>query len=283
MSEMKQIPALKRLQESLRPLRDQLMNHEVYRRLKTPDDLQIFMEHHVFAVWDFMSLLKTLQQSLTCVAIPWVPQGDPNARRLINEIVLEEESDEDGQDGYISHFELYHAAMVQCGADTSQIDNFLVRIHRGEPVQAAIERGGVPRGAQAFVKATWQIIESEASHRIAAAFTFGREDLVPVMFRPLVTDLQQRFPGQWNLLHHYLERHIALDEGHHTPLALRMLVSLCAGDQEKWQQADETSRAALHARVDLWDSVVELITTTGRHGPSAPHSEAPGARNAQAE
>ena len=89
MSEMKQIPALKRLQESLRPLRDQLMNHAVYRRLKTPDDLQIFMEHHVFAVWDFMSLLKTLQQSLTCVAVPWVPRGDPNARRLINEIVLE--------------------------------------------------------------------------------------------------------------------------------------------------------------------------------------------------
>ena len=113
MNATEQVQAIERLQQSLRPLRDQLFNHEVYRSIKTPDDLRTFMEHHVFAVWDFMSLLKALQRHLTGVTIPWLPQGDRNARRLINEIVLDEESDEDGEGGYISHFELYRAAMVQ--------------------------------------------------------------------------------------------------------------------------------------------------------------------------
>ena len=133
MNATEQGQALERLRQSLRPLRTQLFKHEVYRSIRTQDDLRIFMEHHVFAVWDFMSLLKALQGRLTGVTIPWFPQGDRNARRLINEIVLEEESDEDGEGGYISHFELYRAAMAQCGANTSRIDAFmghLIRVNR---------------------------------------------------------------------------------------------------------------------------------------------------------
>ena len=43
------------------------------------------------------NIYKALQQKLSCVAVPWVPEGDPSLQRLINEIVLGEETGEDGQ------------------------------------------------------------------------------------------------------------------------------------------------------------------------------------------
>ncbi len=266
MTEAKQIAAVDRLQESLRALREQLVKHQIYHQIETPDDLCVFMEHHVFAVWDFMSLLKALQRRLTSVMIPWVPQGDPNARRLINEIVLDEESDDDGEGGYISHFELYRAAMDQCGAGTSRIEDFLGRLQRSEPVHEALEQARVPEAARVFVETTWGIIDSGSAHSIAAAFTFGREDLIPDMFRALVLDLDERFPSQLGLLRYYLERHIQLDEEHHTPLARRMVASLCETDQKKWREAEEAARAALHARIALWDGVVEQITLSRGRG-----------------
>ncbi len=259
MTETKQIANLDRLRESLRPLREQLVKHPIYHQMETPDDLRVFMEHHVFAVWDFMSLLKALQRRLTSVTVPWVPQGDPNARRLINEIVLDEESDDDGEGGYISHFELYHAAMDQCGADTSRIDDFLGRLQRTEPVHAALQQARVPDAARVFVGKTWSIIDSGSAHSIAAAFTFGREDLIPDMFRALVQDLDNRFPNQLHLLRQYLERHIHLDEEHHTPLARQMVATLCGSDQKSWREAEEAAMVALRARIALWNGVVEQV------------------------
>ena len=250
---------LEQLEKSLRPLRERLIEHEVYRRIRTENDLRSFMEHHVFAVWDFMSLLKALQIRLTGVTLPWTPQGDRNTRRLINEIVLEEESDEDGDGGYVSHFELYRAAMAQCGADTSRIDAFVDRLRQGDPVYQALETPGVPKAAQDFVTTTWRIIQSESTQSIAAAFTFGREDLIPEMFRALVADLHDRFPGPWDRLRYYLERHIHLDEDRHIPLARRMLAHLCGDDKAKWQEADEAARTALNARIALWDGVAEQL------------------------
>jgi hypothetical protein len=258
---MKEIPSLETLQESLRPLRDELAKHEIYRRIETLEDLRIFMEHHVYAVWDFMSLLKALQSRLTCVAVPWVPQGDRLSRRFINEIVLEEESDRESGGGYISHFELYRAAMDQCGADISRIDCFLNRIRSGEAVTRALEADGVPKAAQAFVRRTMTIVESGSAHSIAAAFTLGREDVIPILFRPLVTKLEYRFPGQLTLFQDYLERHIRLDEERHTPMGLQMLAGLCRDDPHKWREAEETARVALDTRIALWDRVAEQITS----------------------
>ena len=256
---MKGTSTLDSLQESLRSLREQLVEHEVYNHIETLEDLRIFMEHHVFAVWDFMSLLKALQRHLTCVTVPWVPRGDRLSRRLINEIVLEEESDEQSEGEYNSHFELYRAAMKQCGADTSRIDSFLDRIRQGESISEALEKANVPKSAQAFVQTTWRIIESGSAHSIAAAFTLGREDLIPDMFRALVTDLKKRFSGRSTLLHNYLERHIHLDKERHTPMALQMLAELCNNDPNKWREAEETARVALEARISLWDGVVEQM------------------------
>jgi len=68
------------------------------------------MEHHIYAVWDFMSLLKALQAAVAPAQSPWMPSSRPELRRFINEIVLGEECDEynvAGMRRFISHFELY--------------------------------------------------------------------------------------------------------------------------------------------------------------------------------
>ena len=251
--------SLERLQESLRPLRAQVVQHKIYGCIETLEDLRIFMEHHVFAVWDFMSLLKALQRDLTCVGIPWVPQGHRLSRRLINEIVLEEESDEETGGGYISHFELYRAAMEQCGADNSRVDSFLDTIRRGNDMDSSLAGAGAPKAAQEFVRTTMRVVESGAAHAIAAAFTLGREDIIPVMFKPLVAKLDRCFPGELTLFQDYLDRHIKLDEERHTPMALRMLSELCGDDPQKWREAEESAKTALSARIALWDGVLEAL------------------------
>lgn len=247
------------VKRTIQPLRELLFEHPIYRSIRTMDDLRLFMEHHVFAVWDFMALLKTLQRKLTCVDVPWVPQGDLLSRRLINEIVLAEESDEDGEGGYMGHYELYHAAMRQCGADTSKVDGFLDRLRLGMGVKEALKQVGAPFAAQAFAGATWRIIEEDDLHEVAAAFTLGREDLIPDMFRSLVADLDARFPGQLTRFTYYLDRHIHLDEETHTPMAVRMLQQLCGDSDRKWKEVADTAYAALLARIDLWDGMVEAM------------------------
>ena len=86
--------------------RERLVRHRIYGLVDSAARLRRFMESHVFAVWDFQSLLKAMQQRLTCTSIPWVPTPDAEARRLVNEIVLDEESDALPEGGSASHFEL---------------------------------------------------------------------------------------------------------------------------------------------------------------------------------
>jgi len=255
---MQQDPGIEALCTALRPLRERLVTHEVYTRVETLQDVAIFMEHHVFAVWDFMSLLKSLQRLLTCVAVPWIPQGDRTGRRLINELVLGEESDEVGG-GYASHFELYRDAMLECGADTAPIDGLIQRLTRGEPVREALRSCGAPVAAQAFVETTWQVVEAASPHGLAAAFALGREELIPDMFRHLIANLQRQFPKRLTTLQTYLDRHVHMDEDRHGPLAMQMLINLCGESAAKWREAQTVAGACIQARIDLWDGVVRQI------------------------
>lgn len=249
------------LQQEVATTRQLLLNNGLYHRLQTMADLRQFMEHHVFAVWDFMSLLKGLQRELTCVEVPWVPTANPATRRFINEIVLEEETDLDSQGQPTSHFELYMRAMEECGANTLPIRRLVAAVGAGRPVSQALTDVQAPESVRQFVETTFRIIESGKAHAVAAAFTFGREDLIPAMFRQLVGELRDRFPGQLDTFTYYLDRHIQLDEEVHAPLARQMVRELCDDDPQRWQEAQQVTIECLEARMALWDGITPTLVS----------------------
>lgn len=250
---------LERLRRRLTPLKDALLAHPVYREINNLTALRLFMEHHVFAVWDFMSLLKALQAHLCWVDVPWLPAADPQATRFLNEIVLAEESDEDGQGGYLSHFGLYLRAMTRCGADTSTLDSFLAEIRKKRSVPAALAAVGVPDCIGRFVRQTFDSIEGGSLWSLASAFTFGREDLLPALFQRIVDELNVEAGGGLEDFRYYLRRHIGLDEGEHGPMAVRLVMSVCGNDEARWQDAEKAAVTALQARQDLWDAVHGML------------------------
>ena len=250
-------PEIDRLEQQITKARDAVIEHPMYAALNSTRAIRTFQEHHVFAVWDFMSLLKSLQRNLTCVEVPWVPTGATGSRRLINDIVLVEESDE-REDGFISHFELYLDGMAEAGADTSVIHAFLGKLRAGRPVIAAIDEAKVPGPAAEFVRLTWGLIESAPVHAQAAAFAFGREDLIPDMFQRVVR-VNERL-GSLDTFVDYLARHIQVDSEEHTPMAMQMLADLCGDDQAKWAECADTINLALDARARLWDGILAAVS-----------------------
>jgi len=252
-----------RIEDQLNPLRDSLLNHRIYGEMDRLDVLRLFMEYHVFAVWDFMSLLKVLQRRLCCVEVPWVIPADPLACRFVNEIVLAEESDDDGRGGFASHFELYHRSMKQCGASTAGIDGFLGDLRRGVPIETALASPAVPKPAGQFVEQTFKIIETGNLCAIASAFTFGRENLLPDVFQRIVDESNRKADGQLDDFKYYLERHIGLDGDEHGPMAIRLVQSLCGSDESSWKVAEETAVSCLMARQKLWDGIYEAVIEKG--------------------
>lgn len=239
-------------------LRKQLLEHRLYRQLVDEESVRLFMRAHVFAVWDFQCLLKGLQRTFTCVSVPWLPSGDPQACRLVNEIVLEEESDEHPDGGYASHFELYLEAMEDGGADTGPIRYLIDGLRAGEGLdQLLAEDGIIPAGVGQFVDTTLSTVASGELHRMVSIFTFTREDMIPDMFNELIRGLSERRPAQWRKLRHYLERHVEIDGERHGPISHELLARVCGDDERLWREAEESARRALTARIKLWDAVAQ--------------------------
>ncbi|TCS95933.1 DUF3050 domain-containing protein [Hazenella coriacea] len=248
--------------KQMESIRDQLLDHPVYSLMNTPDRVRIFMKHHSFAVWDFMSLLKKLQQTLTCVTVPWIPQAEPNYARFINEIVIGEETDEDGEGGYISHFELYLQAMNEVDADTKPIESLITLIQEGEDPISALNQIDMTDTVKEFVSFHIELATSGQPHEIASAFFYGREDLIPDMFTVLIKEMKQN-KTDTNRLHYYLQRHIELDGDEHGPLAKQLLLYLCKEEEQKLIEADQIAKKALQARIRLWDGVIAEINEKG--------------------
>lgn len=243
-------PKITEINKKIQPYKEQVVNHPLYKKLNSIEDIAILMEHHVYAVWDFMSLLKALQSTLTCTSSPWKPVGDSKIRRLINSIVLEEESDIDINGNPSSHYEMYLDAMKQCGANTSPVEKFIENV-------SSTNIPSVNKGVNAFLNCTFNVISTSQPHKIASAFTFGREDLIPDMFTAIVKEYNRE--NKLDKFIYYLERHIELDGGEHGPLALQLISDLCNDSLVKWKEVEETAISSLCARKKLWDFIDSIL------------------------
>ncbi len=243
--------------EHISSVRNELQHHPLYARMTSTQNIGTFMEHHVWAVWDFMSLLKALQQHLTCTTTPWVPVGDAETRFLINEIVVGEESDVNRHGVRTSHFEMYLAAMRETGGSTTAIEAFVELVRNGADVASAMKQVDAPQASQDFVLFTMSVIADGRPHEIASVFTFGREEIIPTMFLGILDTLERNEGSRHEDLRYYLERHVEVDGGHHGPLAERMVDLLCEGSAERYDEAAVVAQQALQHRVALWNAVAQ--------------------------
>lgn len=248
------------LNEQLTHIKEQLIQHPLYKNIGSMDDMRQFMQSHVYAVWDFMSLVKKLQSDLTTTSLPWQPPSNNSAARLINEIVCGEETDVDKDGNSVSHFEMYLNAMHHIGADTTGINGMLLELKQGNNIFDIIDQAGLPTYVADFLRFTFHIIEEGKIHKIAAVFTFGREDLIPDMFISMIKKMNHDNDQSFGQIIYYFERHIEVDGDSHGPMALQMIKNICGTDTIKWEEAISASKTALEKRIALWDGINLQIT-----------------------
>lgn len=249
---------IEELQAALEEPLTRVQRHPVYAAITTLDDLRVFMEHHVWAVWDFMNLVKAIQQRYTAMTIPWVPRGDATVRRFVNEIVLEEESDEHPADGgrFCSHFELYVSSMAEVGADAAAVERFVGALGSGVGFPDALATSGCSPAVAHFLGTTWSAARSD-DDELLAAFAYGRETVIPVMFDRILAEAGALDDA--GLLRHYLVRHVQLDGDAHGDMAKYLLTVACGDDPLRWARAEMSARRCLEARARLWDAVGDLV------------------------
>ena len=248
------------IQDKINDQREKLLKHKLYSNIETIKDLQVFTENHVYAVWDFMSLLKALQIKLTCTKTPWIPNSNSQTAYLINEIVLAEETDINQAGERKSHYELYLDAMIDIGARTEKPVKIINEISNSEDIFNTIDNINIHPNIREFLNFTFSVIKEGKPHEIAAIFTFGRENLIPNMFNEILREFEKNVTqGDISKLIYYFERHIELDEDEHGPMALEMVSMLAENDPKKWNEIESISIQALEKRILLWDAINEQI------------------------
>lgn len=250
---------IERLEKELAPLKEALLLHPLYAEIQSAEELKTFTEAHVFAVWDFMSLVKKLQIELTTVRLPWKPSGSPSTARLINEIVWGEESDINNDGVSMSHFEMYLEAMKDINANTDTVLDFIESLPEAGSILSSIEKAELPNYIKNFLLFTFETIETKSLHEIAAVFTFGREDLIPDMFIEMLQKMNVKGNDSLANMVYYFERHIEVDGDEHGPMALKMIEDLCQEDPFKWDEAIKRAKEALQHRINLWTGIHQSL------------------------
>lgn len=243
----------------------QLHRHPLPQAIENMEQLRLFMEHHVFAVWDFMLLLKSLQQHIAPASVPWTPSRQPQLVGLINSLLAEEECDclpaELGGPRQLSHFEIYRLSMLEVGADTGPIDAVLDH-SKQHGLASSLQHPAIPEPSRRFLLTTQELIDRQEIHALAAAFAYGRERLVPDLFSHLLDRL--RFLAlPCPMLIWYLQRHIDLDGESHGPLAESMVLALAGADHSAQSRVDEVRAQVISDRVRFWDAIHHRLMMSG--------------------
>ena len=249
--------------------RQRMIEHPVFTAIRDIQDLRIFMETHVFAVWDFMSLVKRLQRDLTCVEVPWLPPRDRHAAQLINQIVLGEETDIGPSGEPVSHLELYLGAMQEVGADTARFELFQTALANGATLAGAFDDAAVAPFIREFTGQTLQIAGRAPLLTVMASFFYGREDVIPRMFSSLL-EKWRIGAEQAPLFVYYLKRHIEVDSDEHGPAAKAILAAATAGDPLRELQVLDAARLSIEARIRLWDGLLTSLNEWKQDGAAAP-------------
>jgi len=243
-------------------LSEKLEKHALFSRIDSLDDLRFFMRHHVYAVWDFMSLLKKLQQTYAPHGSPWVPSTE-NGRlvRFINEIVMEEESDlsfGSESENYSSHFEIYLESMkeVQCPVD--EVLGFIEKV-RKHGLEDGLNPQDLPCPSRKFMGHTFEVINTGQPHEVAASFALARESVIPLMFKRILNQTKVSKEDA-PVFHYYLERHAELDGDHHGPMAHKLLENMCDGNSATEHEIVEQARRSIEQRIFLWDGVLDALS-----------------------
>ena len=237
---------------------ERMNNHPVFSMVTDIGQLQKFMEWHVFAVWDFMSLVKRLQWDFTCETVPWLPPSNNVAARLINEIVLGEETDDAPDGTHASHFELYISAMTEIGASTKQINLFIDHLRSGTETDAALKLVSAPTDVVQFVRETVDTARNAPTHEVLGSFFYGREHSIPIMFQSLLNEWKVD-PRSAPTFVYYLNRHIELDRDDHGPAVEAIIKEIMDDSYEAWSAFQRSALKAIELRIGLWDGLANCL------------------------
>jgi Protein of unknown function (DUF3050) len=239
-------------------IRKRMVEHPVFAAIRDVQSLRIFMEAHVFAVWDFMSLVKRLQRDLTCIDVPWQPPRDRQAAQLINQIVLGEETDTGPYGEPVSHLELYLGAMREVGANTASFELFQATLENGATLSGAFDHADVAPFIREFTGNTLQIASRAPLLAVMANFFYGREDVIPRMFSNLLQGWRIG-TDQAPMFVYYLKRHIEVDSDQHGPAAQAILAAATDGDPLRGLEVQNAARQSIEARIKLWDGLLTSL------------------------
>jgi hypothetical protein len=254
---------LAKVLQQIKPSRDLLLNHRLYQSVKSIPDTKVFMKNHIFAVWDFMSLLKSMQLKLTGTKIPWVPCNDRVSSYFVNSIVLAEESDDLSicSDSSISHYELYLEAMAELGGFSEPIEQLIIDLKQDKAFAPAIKQNMkdyskiIPISTFEFTRKNLEISTMGNIEQVTSFFIFGREDPIPEMFTSIIKEIDKN-NIKAEKFKKYLDRHVTLDGDEHGPMSMKLLCRICGNDSQKWNIVLESALEAIQERIKLWDGIL---------------------------
>ena len=96
---------------------------------------------------------------------------------------------------------------------------------------------------------------------VLAAFLYGREDIIPEMFRRLLNTLYGAQHNDDRLRHfiYYIDRHIELDGDSHGPKGRELLENLVSNSPDRGERALRAACSSINARIGLWNGTLSKL------------------------